>query len=283
MDTRALSTVFHAAAVIRERSSQSTFRQPGIYVVTAIALLMGAVLLHGALNFTERNAVFVSVQPFFAPVLVTTTLVSLYLALQAAVSTARERDLGTLEVLFYGPVNTAAFILGKFLAQVWVYAGMMLIVLVWTNLLTWLLNFAFSLPLVLLLVTSILSAAAIIAFGLLVAALGGRTRSTLVYFIIVVVLLVGVQVADVIASDVIPTPENATQNDPLLVVRTALAAINNVLQWVSPYAQLQRAMNALVSDAPAEYLLCLGLLLTHVVLLLTASILIFRVRGARAR
>jgi ABC-type transport system involved in multi-copper enzyme maturation permease subunit len=281
MDSRALSAVFHAASVIQERSSQSSLRQPGTYIVTAFALLIGAVLLHSALNFTERNAVFVSVQPFFAPVLVTTTLVSLYLALQAAFSTARERDLGTLEVLFYGPVNTAAFIMGKFLAQVWVYAGMMLIVLVWTNLLTWLLNFAFSLPLVILLVTSIVSAAAVIAFGLLVAALGGRTRSTLVYFIIVVALLVGAQVADVIASDVIPTPENATQNDPLLVVRAGLAAMNNVLQWVSPYAQLQSAMNALVSDSPAEYLLGLGVLLAQAALLLAASIVIFHIRGTR--
>lgn len=281
MDT--LNAVVHAASVIRERSSQSAFRQPGIYVVTAIALLIGAVLLHGALNFTERNAVSVFVQPFFAPVLAATTLISLYLALQAAFSMARERDLGTLEVLFYGPVNAAAFILGKFLAQVWVYIGMMLMVLVWTNLLTWLLNFAFSVPLVILLATSILSAAAVIAFGLLVAAFGGRTRSTLIYFVLVVALLVGAQIADVIASDVIPTPENATQNDPLLVVRGALAAINDVLQWVSPYAQLQSAMNALVGDMFAEYLLHVGVLLAQGLLLLAAGIVIFHRRGTRVQ
>lgn len=271
---------WHAIMNLADRSSQSTFWGLGIFITITLALLTSALVLHNSLRFTERNIIYIASQPLFFPIYVNTGLVSLYLAIIAAVTASRERDRGTLEVLFYGPVDEMVFILGLFLAQLQVFLVAILVTVVWLNLVTWLLHLAFSIEIYIILITSIIMAGAVIAFGLLTAVWGGRTRTALVYFLLVLMLLAGLQIADQVISGLVLVT-NPTMNDPILVIRNTLVIVSGIIQWVSPYSQLNQAMEAVTLHNLFSYLLHLGVILLQMLVLLLGSILILRRKGVR--
>jgi len=194
--------------------------------------------------------------------------------------TARERDRGTLEVLFYGPVDEIAYILGLFMAQIKIYLLSILITLLWLNLVTWLLHLAFSIDIFLVLLTSVVVAGVVIAFGLLTAVWGGRTRTALVYYLLVVFLFVGLQIADQTVSNLV-LAANPTINDPLLLIRNVLNGISDITQWVSPYAQLNQVIDAIMQRMPGDYLGHLAVLVSQLAIMLYGSFFILRRKGVR--
>jgi MFS family permease len=210
----AIGQLWRTASAIERRSSRAAFVQPGMYIALTIGLLLGSVLLHNSLRVAQLNAVLTTSQPLLVPLFLTTILFSIYVASRVALEITRERANRTLEVLFYGPVDANAFLLGHWIGGLKIYAVGLVLVVVWMNLVMWLLNIAFDLSLLALLGASLLSTAAMIAFGMFVGSLGGRSRNTLILFIGVVLLFVVIQAADVVVRDVIPTPEGATANDP---------------------------------------------------------------------
>jgi ABC-type transport system involved in multi-copper enzyme maturation permease subunit len=212
--------------------------------------------------------------------LVCTTLVTLYLAITASIAVSRERDRRTLEVLLYGPVDEASFLLGIFFAQIWVYLIALLMVFVWANLVTWLLHLAFSTTVIVMLLASTVMAAAIIAFGLFTAVWGGRTRTALVYFFLVILLLAGLQIGDQVITSIVAAAGESTSNS-LLLIRNALATLSQAAQWVSPYSQFSQATEAVASGAVRPFLAHLGLLVVQAGVLLLTSILILQRKGAR--
>ncbi len=270
----------HAVRVLLGRSSQSQFFGPGIYVTVVAGLLIASLVLHNNLRFTERSLIFISLQPLFLPVLIALGLAAIYLAVVASIAVSRERDRRTLEVLLFGPVDEASFLLGSFFAQIVVYLAALLFVLVWSNLVTYVLHMTFSVSLVWMMLTSILMASAVIAFGLLTAVWGGRTRTALVYFFLVVLILVVIQVGDQVVSSIVAA-NGQSSSDSLLLLRNALVLLTGITQWVSPYSQLTLAMDALASRLAGPYFLHLGVLVLQTVLLLGASILILKRRGGR--
>jgi ABC-type transport system involved in multi-copper enzyme maturation permease subunit len=280
LPTRHWAKRWHAARAIQARGRVAIAYGLGIYITLSLAFAAAAITLHNTLRFVERNAVLSTRQPLFLPIAFMVAVVSLYLGMSAALAVARERDRGTLQVLLFGPVDESAFLLGHFVAQLQVYAGVVLLAIVWVNLVTWLLHLAFSIPVVILLITSLATVAAVIAFGLLVAVWGGRTRAALVYFILIALLFIGLQLGREFVSGMVLT-SSPTQNDPIFLIRNALVAINLVTEWVSPYAQLSRIMDDLLNENVRGYALHLAVMLLQVLLFLSASILILQRKGPR--
>lgn len=271
---------WHAINIIRYRNSQVTLYQFGIYVTITLALVTSALALHNTLRFTERNVVFVANQPLFLPILVSTGLVSLYLGVIASVSVSRERDRKTLEVLMYGPVDGSAFLMGIFFAQLLIFLIAVAFLFIWSNLAVWVLNLVFSVEVIGVLFASILMASVIVAFGLFTAVWGDKTRTALVVFILVLLLLAGVQIADQVVSNIIVSA-SPSNNDPILIIRNALAMLTRLIQWISPYAQLTQAMDALVNHSLISYLMNLGIMLIQSSVLLLGGIRLLSRKGAR--
>jgi ABC-type transport system involved in multi-copper enzyme maturation permease subunit len=271
----------HAAQLIQRRSSASTLQGLGIYLTLTLALLVASLVLHNMLRFTSQNLVMVMRQPLFIPLFIAIVLTSFYLAMISAIAVAREKEQGTLEVLLYGPVDETSFMLGQFLAQVRVYLGVVLVIFVWSNLVTWLLNLKFEWELAVMLFFTIATAAAAISFSLLVAAWSGGTRAALFYFVLIFLLLVAVQVADEVVST-IAVQSGGGRNDPLLLIRNALGYFTGILTWISPYAQLRPALDALLARDTPGFLLRLGVTLGQAIIMLLASIAVLRRRGVRA-
>jgi hypothetical protein len=271
---------WHAARTIQRRASQSAFYSLGVYTAMSVSLIIAAVSVGNTLEFTEQNVIFISRQPIFLPVLINTIILSIYLAMISTLNVSGERDQGTLETLLQGPVDGFAFILGNFLAQLKVYAALALVAFVWSNLLTFLLHLQYSVAIGIVLVVSLAAAAVVIAFGMFVAMWGGRSRTALIYFILITLFVVGVQLADGIVAGIVLTT-NPSFNDPLITVRNVLGLANSIVKWISPYSQLDLVMTAMVDRAYLDAVGHVLVMLAQVAVFLLGSVWLLDRKGVR--
>jgi hypothetical protein len=133
--------------------------------------------------------------------------------------------------------------------------------------------------LVLGLLVSVVPAAAVLAFGLLLSVLATRLRSAMLLFVSVSVLFVGISFGyGIVSSMPIDTPSS-----PILPVRDSLAGLDAVVDWLSPFAYLARVLEfvALGAWSAATGGLLTGLI--HVALTLGLATWWLRRRGVRDR
>jgi hypothetical protein len=270
----------HAIKVIMDRVSQTRFWGWGIFITMTVSLAFSSVLLVNYSRFTDTNLITVEKQPLTAPILLSVILVSLYLSLTISLNVSREYNNNTIEMLFYGPVDEPAYMLGNFLAQVRVFLISLVVTLIWLNLSSWLLNLAFRLDMFAMLVASIFMCGQLVAFGLLLAAWGGKRRNTLVYFLLIIILIGGIQAGDLIVATLVQI-QNPTDIDPLVVVRNVLSGISNLIAWISPYSQLNNAFEAILENSTGGFLGTLGLMFIEMFLMLAGSIFLLRKKGVR--
>src|SRR5438034_6195918 len=94
---------------------------PGMYLVVAFGMLATVPVVSSYLDAVERSRILVLADAFTLPFFVAATIAMLFLALASVATVAREKEQGTLETLFYGPVDVASYVLAKHLAQVVAY------------------------------------------------------------------------------------------------------------------------------------------------------------------
>lgn len=270
----------HAIKVIMDRVSQTRFWGWGIFVTMTVSLAFSSVLLVNYSRFTNTNLISVEKQPLAAPILLCVVLVSLYLSLTISLNVSREYQNNTIEMLFYGPVDEPAYMLGNFLSQIKVFLYALAATLIWLNLSIWVLNLDFRLDMFAMLFASIFMCAQLVAFGLLLAAWGGKRRNTLVYFLLVILLIGGIQAGDLIAATLVQI-QSPTATDPLVVVRNVLSGLSGLIAWISPYSQLNNAFQAILENSAGGYFGALGLMLTEMTLMLAGSITLLKNKGVR--
>ena len=280
IDSHESSYRWHSIQVIQERSSQSRLWGMGVFATMAIAFLISSILLVNSIRYTELNLVMIEDQPLLIPIFVAGILVALYLAMLAAISVSRELDTGTLETLLYGPVDEISFILGTFLAHVKVFFYTLVVALIWSNFCVWILNLSFKLDVLGLLLVSFMMATELFAFVVFSAIWGGKARNALIYFILIIVFIGGVQVADLVISGLVQI-NTATISDPMILVRNILAKAAGFTSWISPFTQAQRAMQAMVGHVYGDFFRNLGLMLMECGVLIAGAILLFKKKGVR--
>jgi len=270
----------HAISTIMSRVSQTKFWGWGIFITMSISLAISSIMLVNYLRFTDTNLISVEKQPLTTAILLSVILVSLYLSITVSLNISREYNNNTIEMLFYGPVDEVAYMLGNFFAQIKLFVFTLIATLVWMNLSIWLLNLDFRMDMFAMLAASIFMCGQLVAFGLLVAAWGGKRRNALIYFLLIIVLIGGIQAADLIVSTLIQI-QSATANDPLVVVRNVLSGLSGIISWISPYSQLSNAFDAILDNAIGGFLGTLGLMFVEMVLMLAGSILLLKKKGVR--
>lgn len=275
-----LKNRWHSINIIQTRASQSKLWSLGVFVTMTIALMISSILLINGMRFIETNLLMVEKQALLVPVLTNGILISLYLALLAAIGFSRELDKGTLETLLYGPVNELTFIIGSFLAYLKVFTITLIITLIWSNLCVWILNLSFRLDILGLLIASLFMTAELIALGLFSAAWGGKTRNALIYLVLVILLLGGVQIADFIVSGLVQLT-TTTASDPMVVVRDILASVNGITRWFSPFALGLHSMEAIIEQSYTQFFLNIGLMVLETILLLGGAIVLLKKKGVR--
>ena len=268
---------WHTIQSIQERASQSKLWGLGIFIIMTIAFMISAILLVNSMQFTEINLLKVDDQPLQIPLLVGGILVSLYLSLLSAISVSRELDRGTLETLLYGPVDESTFLIGTFLAHMKVYIFSLAITLIWSNFCIWILNLSFNFEILGLLFASLVMSSELVAFGLFSAIWGGKARNATIYFILVILFLGGIQLADFIVAGLVQL-NTSTVSDPMILVRNLLVSGNNIIHWISPFTQAQKAMQAIIAQQYGEYIVNISMMLFETALLIFGAILLLRKR-----
>ena len=117
---------WHAALLIHRRDFRVMLFSWGPYLVLSLSLLAATLILRNYLNFVDANGLFMVSGVFNIPLFVVISLSAIFLAVSSVTTIARERDQGTMEALFYGPVDSFSYVLGKYLAQITTYLFMII-------------------------------------------------------------------------------------------------------------------------------------------------------------
>jgi hypothetical protein len=280
MKNHLIEKYLHPISVIQQRIQKKQLWSLGFFIAVSVSLVSASLILINEFRYLELNIIIVERQILSTPILIMCLLISLYLGISASVNLSREYDRGTLELLLYGPVDEVVFIFSNFWAEFQLFYWSAIGVFVWSNFIVWLYNLAFDLNVLLILLGCGLMAAEIIAFGLLTAVWGGKTRNALVVYILILAVMAGIQIGDTIVANLVLF-SGSTATDPLIVLRNVLEKANGIFRWISPYAQLQKAIQALLDGIWPEFTLMLGMMLLEAGILLFLSIRLLVRKGVR--
>ena len=134
-----------AAVAIGRRDARAAIYGLGLYVVMFISLVAAGIVLRNDLSALQATDFVIALNPLKSPLVVYIQVVAIYIAISSAITVARDRDRGTLELLIYGPVDYASYLLGKFLSQITCYAVCVIFGFVSINLFAIITGFVFEL------------------------------------------------------------------------------------------------------------------------------------------
>jgi len=264
--------------VLTRRDLGSALHGWGIYAVTVISFLLSSFFLGRYLGGIRENNIRISPDPlsgfFFFPSVI---IISFYLTVLSSVSVSRERDQGTLEILFYGPVNSLAFIFSKYLKEMLTY----LIIVVFFFAYFWgvsgLTNLGFSLGLVKAIFLSIFLVSCWISFGLFISSLTSRVRDSILWVVGVFGALWALYFGQGLLLSL------STEEMPVFLsyVGGAVSVIYQAVWWISPLSYLSRGMDAVNVGSGWLYGMSILYSIIYSVVLIILSIFILKRKGVR--
>jgi ABC-type transport system involved in multi-copper enzyme maturation permease subunit len=268
---------WHAIQILQWRDLRGLFFSPGPYLALAAGAGAALIIVSDDLNAIERNHLQILSDAFSAPFFASATVAMFFLALTSVATVARERDQGTLEVLFYGPVDHGAYILGKHLAQVVAYLAMSValaaLFLAYSGLTGLRLGPEFALEVFL----SLFTAAAVAAFGLLLSTLTRGVRGAYALFLAITVLFLAIHFGSQLLSGI----RLSNNFSPLIFVRDLTIGLDAIVSVVSPFAVLETGVDAVVRHSVVDYVTMVLLSCAHCVVLLVGAIYFLRRKGVR--
>lgn len=265
-----------AIGVLLGRDLRSLLLAPGGYSALALGLAAAVLVVRNHLEAIARTRLLIMSNTFTLPFFVAVLVLIFFLALQATTSVAREREQGTLQVLFYGPVDGWAYLFGKHLALVvgfLVFGGGLLALLALLAALSGL-RLGSALPAAALL--SAPAAAAVIAGGLLCSTLARGVRAAVALLLAVSLTLVGLWVGSSVLGDLA-----AGAAGPLRWLRDLVIGLDLAAGYLSPVATLDRGIDAAVRQDWPAYTGAVAVLLAQCAALLAAAWAAFQRRGVR--
>ncbi len=269
---------WNAARLIYQRDLRNMLLGPGIYFIVGLTLFIAFLLLRNYMDFVGENGLVILSGAFNFPLFVTIFLSAFFLALSSVTTIARERDLGTIEVLFYGPIDAVSYILGKYLAQIVTYFVMILffgaVFFLYTNST----NFTFPASLGWVVLLSILVTSDLIAFGIFVSALSSRIRTALSIFFALLLILLAVQFGQDLITMI---PIESRYYNPVLFLQSTLGSLGQITRWLSPFSYLTLGMEAVRRNDLSSYLSVSGVSLLFTIFFLGLAVVTLNRRGVR--
>lgn len=259
---------------LARRELLAALQGPSLYLMVTLACLVAAVLIKSYLDYVGNNGTLVLANPLETPLIFAVLAMTAYLGLSAAAGLAGERERGTLEVLFYGPVDSCAYIAGKMLGHLATYALAVAALAGFLGLSSLLTGMPLDGATLLLLTASMLPAACMIALGLLVAALVGRLRPALALTALALAILITIDAGNQIAA--------AQPGDSLLGSAAGLlSTVSALTSWLSPFGYFWRASEGFGFGFAGDVLLDLGIALLYGALLTALAVVALRRRGVQ--
>ena len=267
------------AGVIAWREARAVMRGMGVYVALALALVAATWVLLIDVRALEAAGLLVLADPFRSPLAIAMLVLAAFLALSAAVSTARDRESGTLEVLFYAPVDEITCVLGKVGGLLVVYIAALPILFASFALLALITGFALTPAILLSLALSIVPVAEVVSFGVLLSVGTSRVRTAVLLLVGATAVLLGAALAYGMVL-LVPITDPSS---PVLALRDALAAVDAIVWWISPFAYLERVVDGALTGAWRTALMSLAAAVAYTLLMMAGAAYWLRRRGVYRR
>ena len=269
---------WRAVRLIQRRELRTMLFGFGLYVVIALGLMAAILLLRNYLNFVQESGLLVMSGAFNFPLFAVIFLAAIYLAVSSVTTIARERDQGTMEVLFYGPVDSISYVLGKYLAQMATYLFMLLVFALCFGLFAGLTNFSFPGNVGWVVLLSILVVSDVVAFSIFLSAQSSSVRTALFLFLSILLGLILIQFGREILSAI---PVTGRYYNPVLFMQNVLVNLNSVARWVSPFSYLMQGMEAVRRGSMDMYAVLAATSVLFSLLFLGLSVVLLERKGVR--
>jgi hypothetical protein len=222
-----------------------------LYLTAAIGPLLSALFVYNSLHFVAESGLQILARPFYVPLLVTTTLATVYLAAWATLAIARPRDQGALRVLFFAPVDAYGLVGGHLLAGVALYGLLVLMAAPLLGLIGAMTNLPFPALLLVGLLVSPVFATVAVAVGLFISTIAASTRSAMFFFGATLLVVLAIPIA---YSALLSVPPTSRYYDAMLFLRELVRTLRDLLNWVSPFALLSAGLDAAMRGSWSDLL-----------------------------
>lgn len=260
--------------VLARRELRLTLFGSGIYLATLISLVISSTILQNYLAAVGRDRLLITSSPFAYPLFIATGVCAVYLALTSVTSIARERNMQTLELLFYGPVDHTSYIFAKYLKAVLSYLFIVILLVCYFGVASLISNLGLSFKFLGVLALSLFLSSCVITFGIFMSTLSESVRTSVLLLLGIVGGLIAIQVALEVLMNMGDNLAPA-----LLYLRNTLSILHAIVKWVSPFYYLDKGMEAVSLGSVAEYAVS-GIFSTiYSAVFLVLSILALKIKG----
>jgi len=264
--------------ILFKRDLLYTLYSFGYYAMLFVSFFASSFILKNFLTSINEEDILVSAYPLNYPLYITIIIISLYLVIVSAISISREREQGTLEVLFYGPVTTGSFLASKFLKDLFLGIISLGFTACYFYLVSAFTNLGFTMGLIKALIMGVFLIACVVSFGLFISSLTGRIRSS----VLALVAILGAFLAVQLAYNTLLGFEKETLSIPLLYLRQTLHFVFKAINWISPFAFLSRGLDSIILESTALYLQNILYCTIYSIVFLILSIYSMKKRGVKA-
>jgi len=277
MAQKGFSLSIQTIKALSKRDLYSALRSWGIYIVAFLSFIASSFILKNYLDSIQADDILISADPLNYPLFISVIIISFYLAILSAISISREKDQGTLEVLFYGPVSCLTYILGKYIKDILTYLVMVVFFLVYFWGVSLLTNLGFSYGLLKTILVSIFSVSCIVSFGLFISCLTGKMRNSIIWLVGILALFLAIQIGQTI---LLGMPEE-NMSPVLTYLGDTLSVVSQGINWISPFSYLTRGIDSVQLGNTLLYGLNILYSLAYSAILLLLSIFILKRKGVK--
>ncbi len=268
-----------AAWLVCHKDLRGLLLSPGTYLVVLLAGLAAHLFLNTLAQSIADSGLAVLSGAFNLPIYSVLFVTGLFLALASVTSISREREQGTLEVLFYGPIDAVAYIGGKLVSFGLAYLGLLALYLVCYALFAGTTGFAFAVPTWAVIGLSVPVVMHVVALGIFVSTVTRRVRTSLAWFLLILLVLLALQ----FSPDLLEmAPAGNRFYPPLRLARIMLERINQAFTWVSPFALLIKGTEAVRRADVLQYVYASAISVGSVLGLAAGSVYLMWKGGVRS-
>ncbi len=267
---------WHTIRRIATQQSRDSLFGWGIYIAATVSVGIAALLIFNSVRFVGESDLNVISQPFLFPLQFALTLAMLFVAVEATLSIARPREQGSLQVLFFAPIDEPILIGGNFITGLLVYVFFVVLTLPVLLLLVWATNFVLPTVLLWAVIPTIFAVAVALAFGLFVSAAAPSARAAVLILVAGILILLGLQSAYTALLNIPPTSRFF---DALLFIRSILASLQSILSWLSPIRMLDIILTSSLNNDWAQLLKQIGISLVATAVWLFAAVRMLHRKG----
>lgn len=277
MTRKEFSLSVHTVKALTKKDFYSILSGWGIYIVVCLSFIAPSFLLKNFLESIKKDDILISADPLNFPLFISVVIISFYLVILSVISISREKDQGTLEVLFYGPVSSSTYILGKYINSILTYLVVTIFFLAYFWGVSLLTNLGFSWGLGKVILTSIFSVSCVVSFGLFISSLTKKIRNSIIWLIGLLILFLVIIVGQTILFSM-----SQEEISPFLTyLGNTLSVISRGVTWINPFSYLTRGRDAVSLHNSFLYGLNILYSIIYSTILLLLSMFMLKRKGVR--